>query len=644
MAITYKSQGSGVATESSGAALSPLCPATVDAGDILIAHVMWEGTTTAPATPSGWALLRGPDDIGVTVVARHWVFGRIADGSEDGAAVAFGAPAVTTQRGARVYSFAGRVSGAITDLVNGFAATAHDTDPQMPSVTTTATGALAVALVAQNDNNATASATGESGGDWVEAVAEFTANLTPGLGLSIQTATPTGNPGTISGGSISTTNDPAGVVAFQIRDQLPALVMTGAVTLPMVVAVGAMQGPARFTLSASTHIGASGEATTAQLTAPAGKTTADFQAGRIQDDENPADSVDLAADKYTELEWSAVATEDSLLDDYEFRVTAAGVVLDTYTETPVITVAPSATLLDGAVTLPMVTAAGTATVAISATGAGTIPMVVASGTVKVEAQATGAATIPMIQAAGTIGVDAGLVGAASVPMIQAAGTVANAITATGAASLPMVQATGTIATDIALVGAATLPMIVAAGVAKVDVTAAGAATLPMVVAAGTMMLEQAEAELTGAVVLPMVTASGTAEVAAGVIQLDGAATLPMITAAGSVAVTDNPTLTGAVVLPMLTASGTATVAIQAAGAAVLPMVMADGDIQVAAFVGAEITGAISLPMIVASGLIRHTIRYPIVPVFAGSLTSIVPRGTSTRAAVRASRTTVRTPA
>jgi hypothetical protein len=228
MAITYKSQGSGVSTETSAAALSPLCPATVDAGDILIAHVFWEGTTTAPSTPSGWELLSGPHVI-ETTIARHWVFGKIASGSEDGAAVAFGNPAVTTQRGARVYSFAGRLGGTIKEIVNGFVHTSNAADPTFPTVTTTLAGALAVALIGQNDNNTLASATGETGGDWTEATAEFTANLTPGLGMGIQTCTPTGNPGTVSGGTDNTTNDPVGVIGFQIMDSNP--IGVGALTI-----------------------------------------------------------------------------------------------------------------------------------------------------------------------------------------------------------------------------------------------------------------------------------------------------------------------------------------------------------------------------------------------------------------------------
>lgn len=215
MAIAYKSQGAGVATETSGAALSPACPATVDAGDILLLHIFWEGTTTAPSPPGDWTLLSGPHVI-QTTIARHWVYGKIADGTEDGATVACGSPAVTTQRAARIYSFSGRTSGTIAELVKDFTHISNANDPQGPSVTTTKAGALAVALVAQNDNNTIGAFTGQSGGTWAEAVAEFTANLTPGLLLQIQTCTPTGDPGSVSGGSFNTTNDPCGTIGFQI--------------------------------------------------------------------------------------------------------------------------------------------------------------------------------------------------------------------------------------------------------------------------------------------------------------------------------------------------------------------------------------------------------------------------------------------
>ena len=81
--------------------------------------------------------------------------------------------------------------------------------------------------------------------------------------------------------------------------------------------------PTLFVLGASSYITASGENTTAQLTAPAGKTSgADFQAGRIQDDENPCDDINLGEGKYTEVEFCIQATSDAEVGEtYEFRIT-----------------------------------------------------------------------------------------------------------------------------------------------------------------------------------------------------------------------------------------------------------------------------------------------------------------------------------
>lgn len=226
MSIAFKSAGAGVSTESSGAALSPACPAVVDANDILIIETAWEGTTSAPATPTGFTLLSGPNDVGsASVVARHWLFGKIADGSEDGAANALGSPAVTTQRAARCFSFSGYVSGTITDLVRGFTNTVGDTDPTGPTVTTTVAGALACAAVYQNDNNTLETFAGSSD-TWTErgTVGGYIFALTPGGVIDFLTATPAADPGTVSGGAMTVTNDPWGVIGFEIRPSLPPAV------------------------------------------------------------------------------------------------------------------------------------------------------------------------------------------------------------------------------------------------------------------------------------------------------------------------------------------------------------------------------------------------------------------------------------
>lgn len=223
MAIAYSSQGAGAGTETSGATLNLVCPATVNTNDILIAHTIWLDVTNAPSTPSGWTLLYGPQNLGdTTVVGRHWVFGKIADGTEDGATIGFGTAGGTNGRYGRIYSFTGWVSGTITQVVPSasFTFTVHETDPQMPTVTTTIAGARAVALVAQDDNNAIASATGESGGDWTEAVAEYTSTTigVQGCMCQIQTCVPTADPGTVSGGTAATTDDQCGVIGFEIRE------------------------------------------------------------------------------------------------------------------------------------------------------------------------------------------------------------------------------------------------------------------------------------------------------------------------------------------------------------------------------------------------------------------------------------------
>lgn len=83
-------------------------------------------------------------------------------------------------------------------------------------------------------------------------------------------------------------------------------------------------------LSASANITASGANTTGQLSAPA---SGSFGGGRIQDDENPTDAVDLSTNGYREDEFCLTATS-AASGTYEFRLTIGGVALDTYSVTP----------------------------------------------------------------------------------------------------------------------------------------------------------------------------------------------------------------------------------------------------------------------------------------------------------------------
>lgn len=174
------------------------------------------------------------------------------------------------------------------------------------AVTTTSPGSRVMYIDASAANTALAQPT-----SWTE-------NLDNGSGTSVTRLTVGGRDFSSSGsssGNISVTGANAAWVQTQI--ELPA-------PQPAIL------------MSASSNITASGENTTAQLTAPSGKTTSDFVAGRMQDDENPADSVDITADDYTEMEWSLTADSNIVTDGelYQFRVTNNGTPIDTYTVTP----------------------------------------------------------------------------------------------------------------------------------------------------------------------------------------------------------------------------------------------------------------------------------------------------------------------
>ena len=99
-------------------------------------------------------------------------------------------------------------------------------------------------------------------------------------------------------------------------------------------------------ISASANVAAGGEATTARLTAPGGKTTGDFDTGRRWDDENGTDSVDITSLNYTELEW-ILTTQSPAADTnyFEFRSYVGDTALSgAYTVTPKWTISSGAGL------------------------------------------------------------------------------------------------------------------------------------------------------------------------------------------------------------------------------------------------------------------------------------------------------------
>lgn len=237
-APAFAAAGAGATTEVSAADLAPACPATVNAGELLIIHTHWEGSTIAPVTPSGWTSIDSgaPRVVGATSF-RMWTYGKIADGTEDGTSISLGAVANTNSRHAIIYSFSSVRNDTVANVVGGFGfgqgAVAQVDDT---GVTTPEADCLAVNLVSVADDNPLVPFTGMTGGTWTEPVADYqTAVTTPDTAMQLQTAT-MASAGTINGGAQTmVAADPWGVVGFYIRGVLGG----GAVTPRLLGTLGA---------------------------------------------------------------------------------------------------------------------------------------------------------------------------------------------------------------------------------------------------------------------------------------------------------------------------------------------------------------------------------------------------------------------
>ncbi len=181
-----------------------------------------------------------------------------------------------------------------------------DTSPDTtPSITTNGTGL------------------GLGGAAWVINVAPPAANNISELPSTALTLTPNAPQAvTTESGEIS---------------QLPSTVLTLTPNAPQAVTT---DPPVVFVMSDSSNITDGGEVTTAQLIPPGIKTTNDFGGGFIQDDINPTDNLDPGLDEYLEFEWCMQATAEAVAGGvYEFRVLFDGVVVDTISVTPELTIA-----------------------------------------------------------------------------------------------------------------------------------------------------------------------------------------------------------------------------------------------------------------------------------------------------------------
>jgi hypothetical protein len=154
----------------------------------------------APNTPSGWSLIAGPHAT-TTPTARQWVFREDTNrtGSESGTlSVTFAAG--TNRKTARMYAVEND-SGTLEDV----GTTAGAVQPvDMPTVAAGGNCRLAMCFIGCDDDDTIDSSTGETGGDWTEATAEYLGGTTTMINLQVA---PLATGGTISGGTSTLSND-----------------------------------------------------------------------------------------------------------------------------------------------------------------------------------------------------------------------------------------------------------------------------------------------------------------------------------------------------------------------------------------------------------------------------------------------------
>lgn len=216
--------GSSTGTTSGVAGQTVTLPLTVNAGDLLIAHVGIRPDTsgTVTADTAGWSLLHG----GAGTSSSAYVFWKIANGTEGSGSFAFTPTGSGSNYAwlARTYVFTG--SFAPTPYESASLSSVPVASPvPAPTVTPTGINRLGVTLVTLSLAQAIASFTGETGGDWVEQGSEVTANNTT---LDIQIVDLTAGTA-ISGGSATNGGGALGtVIGFAlVPATAPGFALTG---------------------------------------------------------------------------------------------------------------------------------------------------------------------------------------------------------------------------------------------------------------------------------------------------------------------------------------------------------------------------------------------------------------------------------
>lgn len=322
--------GSAGASINGTTSLSVAYPASISSGDLLVLGVANKYPNNGPTTPSGWRLLSNCQgsggqgasgaDVGSTYAT---IFLKEADGTESG-----NLSVTITSGNSAVGAMVRYTKGAGKDW--NIACT-NGSDNSGNSTSWSVTGAADPGLIT-DDIVVVVSAINTD-------AYTFASHALTSTGVTFSSDTERYDDGTTSGQDCKLVGTQH-VVSGGTSSAAPVFTMTASGS-----AANRPAGASSFLrirqvdqpiqLSSSANIAASGESTTAQLTAPSGKATSDFVTGRMQDDENPADAIDITSNDYTELEWSMVATSNASNGEiYTFRLTDSGSAFSTYTVTP----------------------------------------------------------------------------------------------------------------------------------------------------------------------------------------------------------------------------------------------------------------------------------------------------------------------
>lgn len=334
--LSWGAAGTIAYSASGGTSVAPTYPSGITTNSMLVLIVGQKPSTAnsgTVTTPSGWTLrgsLTGAGGYGATLAAdtgntNLFVYTKdTITGSESGTlTVTVGTNNVCW---ANIY----RVQASDRCTWSFEVATGSDTSAGSVSI---ATGSMAIAA---GDHVIGAMCIPTD----VTTPSQFSAHALAQTGTTFGTVNEVQEPDSTTGNDIGGYVIQAGVSSGSGSGAVTMSATAGGTTTNvrgpgLVIRLRAASVANEIYVAPSSNIAAGGEATTARLTAPAGKSTADFVTGRRWDDENGSDATDVTTDDYTEVEWSLAVQSPAVAGDYyDLRVYAGATALASYTVTP----------------------------------------------------------------------------------------------------------------------------------------------------------------------------------------------------------------------------------------------------------------------------------------------------------------------